>query len=107
MLFRFGKALKKLKLTSQQPTFLYSKDPETGEETVASTAYSNNKGVKTFMAKMNSHIPPYFANDFPNKKMTGLDGNIWKSAKNKDNKYEALISLPLYSSIESKIEIYR
>ena len=48
----------KLKLTSQQPTFLYSKDPETGEETVASTAYSNNKGVKTFMAKMNSHIPP-------------------------------------------------
>jgi len=48
----------KLKLTSQQPTVLYSRDPETGEETVASTAYSNNKGVKTFMAKMNSHIPP-------------------------------------------------
>ena len=47
----------KLKLTSQQPTVLYSRDPETGEETVASTAYSNNKGVKTFMAKMNSHIP--------------------------------------------------
>ena len=46
----------KLKLTSQQPTILYSRDPETGEETVASTAYSNNKGVKTFMAKMNSHI---------------------------------------------------
>jgi hypothetical protein len=48
----------KLKLTSQQPTVLYSRDPETGEETVASTAYSNNKGVKTFMAKMNSRMPP-------------------------------------------------
>ena len=47
----------KLKLTSQQPTVLYSIDPETGEETVARTEYSNNKGVKTFMAKMNSHIP--------------------------------------------------
>ena len=48
----------KLKLTSQQPTILYSKDPETGQETIASTAYSNNKGVKTFMARMNSRMPP-------------------------------------------------
>ena len=48
----------KLKLTVQQPTVLYSKDPKTGEETVASTAYSNNKGVKTFMARMNSRMPP-------------------------------------------------
>ena len=48
----------KLKLTSQQPTILYSKDPRTGEETVARTASFNNDGVKTFMARMNSRMPP-------------------------------------------------
>ena len=48
----------KLKLTSQQPTFLYSKDPRTGEETVARTASFNQDGVKTFMARMNSRMPP-------------------------------------------------
>ena len=48
----------KLKLTSQQPTVLYSKDPRTGEETVARTATFNQDGVKTFMARMNSRMPP-------------------------------------------------
>ena len=48
----------KLKLTSQQPTILYSKDPRTGEETVARTATFNEDGVKTFMARMNSRMPP-------------------------------------------------
>ena len=48
----------KLKLTVQQPTVLYSKDPRTGEETVARTATFNQDGVKTFMARMNSRMPP-------------------------------------------------
>ena len=48
----------KLKLTVQQPTILYSKDPRTGEETVARTATFNQDGVKTFMARMNSRMPP-------------------------------------------------
>ena len=50
--------INKLKLTSQQPTVLYSKDPRTGEETVARTATFNQDGVKTFMARMNSRMPP-------------------------------------------------
>lgn len=48
----------KLKLTVQQPTVLYSKDPRTGEEIVARTATFNEDGVKTFMARMNSRMPP-------------------------------------------------
>jgi hypothetical protein len=36
---------------------------------------------------MTHKFPPYYANDFPNKKMTGRDGNVWKSVKNKQHKY--------------------
>jgi hypothetical protein len=53
----------KISLTSK-PTILYSKDPITGEETLAATTSLNKEGVKSFAVALEKTIPPtYYKRD--------------------------------------------
>jgi hypothetical protein len=42
----------------QKPIVLYSKDPITGQETLATADMSNKDGLQTYMATVESKIPP-------------------------------------------------
>ena len=53
----------KISLTSK-PTILYSKDPITGEETLAAATSLNKEGVKSFAVALEKTIPPtYYKRD--------------------------------------------
>jgi hypothetical protein len=43
---------------TSKPFVLYSKDPQTGRETIAKTAVLDNKGVKGYVATVESRLPP-------------------------------------------------
>jgi hypothetical protein len=42
----------------QNPIILYSKNPKTGQETLATARMSNKDGLQTYMATVESKIPP-------------------------------------------------
>ncbi len=50
------KYVRKSKTT--KPIVLYSKDPQTGRETIAQAAVLDNKGVKGYVATVESILPP-------------------------------------------------
>jgi hypothetical protein len=52
------KTRKTMKLTSQQPLVLYSKNNRTGEETVAAFTTKDNNGVHGYAMAVQSQIPP-------------------------------------------------
>ena len=52
------KTRKTMKLTSQQPLVLYSKNNRTGEETVAAFTKKNNNTMHGYAMAVQSQIPP-------------------------------------------------
>ncbi len=56
------KYVKRTKNTKSQkaskPFVLYSKDPQTGRETIAKAAVLDNKGIKGYVASVESRLPP-------------------------------------------------
>jgi hypothetical protein len=55
---RTKKSKKSKSLTPNKPFVLYSKDPQTGRETIAKAAVLDNKGVKGYVATVESRLPP-------------------------------------------------
>jgi hypothetical protein len=49
-----------IKTTTPKPTILYSKNPVTGEETVATATTMNNQGVHSFAISVEKNMPPSY-----------------------------------------------
>jgi hypothetical protein len=58
MIRKTRKTRKTMKLTSQQPLVLYSKNNKTGEETVAAFTKKNNNNMHGYAMAVQSQIPP-------------------------------------------------